>query len=109
MAIDTDDPNDWRYGLHPHAAGAVIGEMTRVGLPLGDALRLEMTNFGSSGVVHVQCYIATETGALAVWTSCPPSQLSERLAVLETLGLPGSYEPVVADGVVHAREAEPSA
>jgi len=106
MVIDATDVGDWRYGLHPQGPGAVIGEMTRVSLPLGDALRLEMTNFGSSGVVHVQYYIASESGALAVWTSCPPSQLSERLAMLGAIEPPGSYESGATDGVVDAREVE---
>jgi hypothetical protein len=103
MGIDANDLGDWRYGLHPDGPGAVIGEMTRVSLPLGDALRLEMTNFGSAGVVHVQYYIASESGALAVWTSCPPSQLRERLARLEAIEPPGSHEPVATDAVVDAR------
>jgi hypothetical protein len=103
MAIDTSDLGDWRYGLHPDGPGAVLGQMTRVSLPLGDALRLEMTNFGSAGVVHVQYYIASDFGALAMWTSCPPSQLSERLALLEAMKPPRSYDPVASGGVVDAR------
>ena len=86
MTIHTSSElGEWRYGLHPDGPGAVIGEMTRISLPIGDALRLEMTNFGSAGVIHVQYHIATASGALAVWTSCPPSQLGERLALLETM------------------------
>lgn len=103
MATDTGFLGGWRYGLHPDAPGAVIGQMTRVSLPVGEALRLEMTNFGSSGVVHVQCYIATVSGALAVWTSCPPSQLSERLALLEAIEPAGSHDPVAPDAVVESR------
>src|SRR5687767_386759 len=103
MRIETNDLGDWRYGLHPHGPGAVLGQMTRVSLPLGDALRLEMTNFGSAGVVHVQYYIVGESGALALWTSCPPSQLTERVALPETMEAPRSDDPTATNGVADAR------
>jgi hypothetical protein len=44
-------------------------------------------------VRRVQYYIASESDALALWTSCPPSQLSERLALFETMEPPRFRRP----------------
>jgi hypothetical protein len=88
VATDPSHLGGWSYGLHPDAQGATIQAMTRVQLPLGNALRLEMTNGTTADVVHVQYFIASESGAWALWVSCAPAQLGEREALLTTIEPP---------------------
>jgi hypothetical protein len=88
VATDPSGLGGWSYGLHPNAAGATIQTMTRVQLPLGNALRLEMTDRSAADVVHVQYFIASESGAWALWVSCAPSQLGEREELLAMIEAP---------------------
>jgi hypothetical protein len=80
----------WRYGIHPHAAELRIHSIGRVDLPLGEALRLEMTNAEPEGedIVHLQYYIATELGPWALWLSCPRSEIEAGEASLRELTPP---------------------
>lgn len=88
MATDMSRPGGWSYGLHPHAPGSTIETMTRVQLPLGNALRLEMTDRKAADVIHLQYFIASESGAWALWVSCAPSQLGDREALLAMIEPP---------------------
>ncbi len=93
MGIDANDLGDWRYGLHPDGPGAVIGEMTRISLPLGDALRLEMTKLWvrwcrPRPVLHrqrIRC-----AGRMDLVPTVPTQGA---LALLEAIEPPGSHEP----------------
>ena len=61
--------------------------LTRVGLPLGEALRLEMESDSpeESNESHLQYYVVTEAGPWALWLSCPSAELADREAVVQTL------------------------
>ena len=87
--------NKWRYGIHPQAAGTRLEALGRVELPLGEALRLEMVDHGpgADDLVHVQYYIATESGGWALWISCPRADLAAREASLEELTPPEPDSP----------------
>jgi hypothetical protein len=74
---ETTTPRRWRYGLHPAAAGSSIASMTRIDLPIGEALRVEMRDATSDGPTHLQVYIATESGGWAMWASGSPDELAE--------------------------------
>ncbi len=78
----------WRLGLDPVASGSVIRTMTRLNLPVGDALRIEMGDPASQDIVHVQYFIATDAGGWALWISCQPSMLAAFEAALPTITLP---------------------
>ena len=84
----------WRYGMHPSAAGLQVRSLGRVDLPLGKALRLEMVNAdpGGGDVVHVQYYICTEAGGWALWLSCPRADLADPEAALHEIA------PLFTDG-----------
>jgi hypothetical protein len=90
VAPNLSDLGGWSYGLHPEAPGAIVRTMTRVELPLGHALRLEMADPGSPDVVHVQYYIVTDAGAWALWISCALSQLRDQEALLPEIEPPAS-------------------
>jgi len=80
----------WRYGMHPRAVGMRIRAIGRVELPLGEALRLELTTDepGASDMGHLQFYIATAAGPWALWLSCPRADLADAEAALEKLEYP---------------------
>ena len=79
----------WRTGFHPRAGEMRVRSLGRVHLQLGEALRLEMADVGSSGdVVHLQYYIATELGPWALWLSCGPADLADSEAALRDLEPP---------------------
>ncbi len=82
----------WRYGIHPAATGSQVRSISRVELPLGEALRLEMAGAdGSDGVqVYLQYYIDTEAGAWALWMTCAREDVADREAVLHEVTLPFS-------------------
>jgi hypothetical protein len=83
----------WRFGLHPAATGAVIRSLTRVTLPVGEALRIEMAETPTAESIHVQYYVATESGGWALWISAAPQQLDEADATL-----PDYASPAETDG-----------
>jgi hypothetical protein len=80
----------WRYGMHPRAVGMQIRSAGRVDLPLGEALRLEMTSAdpGGEDIVHLQYYISTDAGPWALWISCAPEDLAGREAALQEITPP---------------------
>ncbi len=80
----------WRYGIHPNAVGSEVRSISRVELPLGESLRIEMSSPAQAGndVVHLQYYIDTEAGGWSLWVSCPPSETADREAVLRDIALP---------------------
>ena len=80
----------WRTGFHPRAGEMRVRSLGRVHLQLGEALRLEMGDIGSSGedAVHLQYYIATELGPWALWLSCGPAELADSEAALRDLEPP---------------------
>ena len=77
----------WRYGIHPRAAGSRVSSLSRVELPLGEALRLELETDDPAGPVerHLQYYVVTEVGPWALWLSCPSEELAEREQALQRL------------------------
>ncbi len=83
-------PGQWRLGIHPRAAGMRVRSLGRVELPLGEALRLEMTDVDAPGdeVVNVQFHISTDAGGWALWISCARSELAGREAALQLLVFP---------------------
>ena len=80
----------WRYGMHPQASEMRIGSLGRVELPLGEALRIEMTYADGSQdhIVHLQYYIATELGPWALWLSCARDDAEELESSLRELAPP---------------------
>lgn len=80
----------WRYGMHPQATEMRIRSLGRVELPLGEALRIEMTYADGSQdhLVHLQYYIATELGPWALWVSCAREDAEECEATLRELTPP---------------------
>ena len=80
-------PGQWQYGAHPAASGLKVRSLGRVELPLGDALRLEMTKADADGpdLVYLQYFIATDGGGWALWLSCHPGELAGNEAVLREL------------------------
>ncbi len=79
----------WRYGIHPAAPNALIRSLGRVDLPLGEALRLEMTSPDEPGgeTVHLQYYLVTDAGPWALWVTCQRAELAEREDVLRQIQL----------------------
>ena len=76
----------WTTGMHPDATGMRIRSLGRVFLPLGEALRLEMTNDGAGDVVvHLQYYIVTDAGPWALWLSCAREDVADCEASLREL------------------------
>ena len=77
----------WRYGIHPRASGMRVLSLSRVELPLGEALRLELETDTQDGPAdrHLQYYVVTEAGPWALWLSCPTEELAERESVLQRL------------------------
>jgi len=77
----------WRYGVHPQAAGMRVRSLSRVELPLGEALRLELASDvpESADERHLQYYVMTEAGPWALWLSCPSDELADREALLQRL------------------------
>ena len=80
----------WRYGMHPQASEMRISSLGRVELPLGEALRIEMTYADGSQdhIVHLQYYIATELGPWALWLSCARDDAEELESSLRELAPP---------------------
>ena len=80
----------WRTGFHPRADELRVRSLGRVHLQLGEALRLEMAEVGSSegDVVHLQYYIATELGPWALWLSCRRAELADSESALRELEPP---------------------
>jgi hypothetical protein len=80
----------WRTGFHPRAGEMRVRSLGRVHLQLGEALRLEMAESGTSGAdaIHLQYYIATELGPWALWLSCAPADLADSEAALRDLEPP---------------------
>ena len=80
----------WRTGFHPRAGEMRVRSLGRVHLQLGEALRLEMAEDGSSAgdVVHLQYYVATELGPWALWLSCTSAELADSEAALRDLEPP---------------------
>jgi len=77
----------WRYGIHPRATGMRVRGLTRVNMPLGEALRLELVSEapGESNESHLQYYVVTEAGPWALWLSCPSDEMAEREAFVRQL------------------------
>jgi hypothetical protein len=77
----------WHLGFHPGASGLHVRSLERVEVPLGEALRLEMTprEPGADDVVHLQYYVVTAAGPWALWSSSPRSDLAAREAALMEL------------------------
>ena len=78
----------WRFGLHPAASGSVVRGMTRVNLPVGEALRIEMSEAETSELLHIQYYIATESGGWALWISGTADEVAAVEAALPELTIP---------------------
>jgi hypothetical protein len=83
-------PSEWHYGVYPDAAGMTVVSLGRVELPIGEALRVELSDAdpGEDSVV-VQYYVATESGEWALWVSCARSALAGLEATLVTMTPPG--------------------
>jgi hypothetical protein len=62
--------------------------MTRVNLPVGEALRIEMSEAEMSELLHIQYYIATESGGWALWISCTADEVAAVEAALPELTIP---------------------
>jgi hypothetical protein len=79
----------WRYGMHPRATELRIRSLERVFLPLGEALRLEMTDDDPDmdHTVHLQYYVVTDLGPWALWLSCARADMAECEAPLRELTL----------------------
>ena len=77
----------WKTGMHPDATGMRIRSLGRVFLPLGEALRLEMSDDGRDGgeVVQLQYYIVTDAGPWALWLSCAREDVADCEAALREL------------------------
>jgi len=75
----------WKYGIHPGATGMEIRSIARVELPLGEALRIELTEATAADTVHLQYYIVTGAGPWALWLSCERDDLEWREAALQDL------------------------
>ena len=84
----------WKTGMHPDATGMRISSLGRVFLPLGEALRLEMTNDARNGddVVHLQYYVVTDAGPWAIWLSCARGDVADCEAALRELTPPFDEE-----------------
>jgi hypothetical protein len=87
-APGTYQRHGWRFGLHPEASGSVIRAMTRVTLPVGDALRIEMEGAQATDPIHVQYHVATGSGGWALWISCAAEEVGEVEAALPELVVP---------------------
>lgn len=81
-------PSGWRFGFDPAIVGSVVRSLSRVELPLGEALRLEIEMAGPGENVHVQYHIATGSGGWALWISCPRSELTDREEALAAIVAP---------------------
>src|SRR5829696_3277093 len=88
--VESASIDRWRTGFHPRAGEMRVRSLGRVHLQLGEALRLEMAEIGSSGddVVHLQYYIATELGPWALWLSCASTGVAASEAALRDLEPP---------------------
>jgi hypothetical protein len=82
----------WQFGLHPAAAGSVIRTMTRMTLPIGDALRIEMSDATASEPIHVQYHIATDSGGWALWISSAADEVDKVDASLPDLTTPADAD-----------------
>ena len=82
--------SQWKTGMHPSATGMRVRSLGRVFLPLGEALRLEMTDDGADGedLVHLQYYVVTDAGPWAIWLSCAREDLADCEASLRQLTPP---------------------
>ena len=86
-------PSGWRFGFDPAVVGSVVRSLSRVELPLGEALRLEIEMAGPGDLVHVQYHIATGSGGWALWISCPRSELAGCEAALAAIVSPDESLP----------------
>ena len=84
--LGTQRTHSWRFGLHPAASGSVITGLSRTNLPVGEALRIEMSD--ASEIIHIQYYVATESGGWALWTSCAADDVDAVEAMLPELTIP---------------------
>ena len=77
----------WKSGMHPSATGLRISSLGRVFLPLGEALRLEMTEDGVGGedLIHLQYYVVTDAGPWAIWLSCAREDVADCETALREL------------------------
>ena len=82
----------WRFGLHPAAPGSIVRSMTRVTLPVGDALRIEMAETSTSEPIHVQYHVATGSGGWALWISSTADELPAADAALPEFAIPDEFE-----------------
>jgi hypothetical protein len=84
----------WKTGMHPSATGMRISSLGRVFLPLGEALRLEMTDDtpGAENLVHLQYYVITDAGPWAIWLSCAQTDVADSEASLRELTPPFAEE-----------------
>ena len=87
-ASGTRQRTEWQFGVHPAAVGSVITAMTRVDLPVGYALRVQMADPASTNVVHVQYHIATGNGGWALWITSTPDALGKAEERLPDLVIP---------------------
>lgn len=99
----------WRYGMHPRARGMQVRSLARVDLPLGEALRLELTDAGATdgNTVHVQYYIATDAGPWALWLSCARQDVEAQEKALEEVVAPFTGEPQDRPPALHRSPAGP--
>jgi hypothetical protein len=86
-------PSGWRFGFDPAVVGSVVRSLSRVELPLGEALRLEIEIAEPGDLVHVQYHVATGSGGWALWVSCPRSELAGCEAALAAIVSPEESQP----------------
>jgi hypothetical protein len=89
----TGERTSWRFGVHPAAVGSVIRTMSRVDLPVGYGLRVEMADPASADVVHVQYHIATASGGWALWITSAVDKLRSAEEGLPDLVIPADPDP----------------
>ena len=85
----------WHVGFHPRSAGLRVRSLERVDIPLGEALRLEMSDGEppAADSVHLQYYIVTAAGPWALWTSGSPGDVAALEAALAEIAPPFDGEP----------------
>lgn len=85
----------WHVGIHPQVAGLQVRSLERVDVPLGEAIRLEMSDGepGATDTVHLQYYIVTAAGPWALWISCDRDDVAGHEAALAEILPPSSGAP----------------
>jgi hypothetical protein len=64
-----------------------VRSLTRLELPLGEAIRLELESEvpADADERHLQYYVVTEAGPWALWLSCTSEELADREEVIQRL------------------------